>query len=360
MEAKKILDSNKSFGNVAKMYSEDKSVSKNNGHIGWVTVLFPSGFYPLETAAFTIEENAISNPIRTNAGYHILKVHDRRPARGEVEVAHILVRLDKNPDTIKARKKIDEAYEKLTSGGDFNEVAKEYSDDKITAKKGGYLGFFGINRYEKSFEDAAFALAADGDYSKPIQTTAGWHIIKRISKKQGQSLQMMKSALQNKVKADARFELAKTAMVERIKKEGNFKENRTTLENFIASLQADTSNTFLTYKWKAPENPSKETLYSFGNSMNVSLGDFERHLQGASRIRQQRARQGIEAVVMHLYDQFVGENAMKFEEKQLEKKYPEFKSLMREYEEGVLLFEVTKMEVWDKASQDTVGLQAFL
>ncbi len=359
IEAKKILDSGKPFGNVAKMYSEDKSVTKNNGRIGWVTVLFPNGFYALETAAYSIEKNSIAGPIRTNAGYHILTVHDRRPARGEVEVAHILVRLDKNPNTIKARQKIDEAYSKLANGEDFNEVAKEYSDDKITAKKGGYLGFFGINRYEKSFEDAAFALAKDGDYSKPVQTAAGWHIIKRVSKKEGLSLQMMKSSLQNKVKADARFGLAKEAMVQRIKKEGNFKENRTTLDNFIASLQADTSNTFLTYKWKAPTKPSSENLFSFGKSMNVSLGDFERHLQGTSRIRQQKARQGIEAVVHHLYDQFVGENALKFEEKQLEVKYPEFKSLMREYEEGVLLFEVTKMEVWDKASQDTVGLQAF-
>ena len=359
LEAKKEIEGNIPFEAVAKKYSEDKSVTKNNGHIGWVTALFPNGFYALESAAYTTELGKPVGPVRTVGGYHVVVVNERRPALGEVEVSHILVRLDKNPDMIKARQKIDEAYEKLQNGADFTTVAKEYSDDKITAKKGGYLGFFGINRYEKAFEEAAFSLKNDGDYTKPVQTAIGWHIIKRLNKKEDQSLQQMKSALQNKIKSDKRFELAKEAMVQRIKKEGNFQEQRTTLESFISTLQADTANTFLTYKWKAPKEPSKELLFSFGDSQKTYLGDFEKYLQGASRIRQQKARQGIKAVVESLYDQYVSENALKYEEKQLESKYPEFKSLMREYEEGVLLFEVTKMEVWDKASQDTVGLQKF-
>ncbi len=359
MEAKKMLDSGRHFEEVAKTYSEDKSVGKNSGHIGWVTAIFPNGFYALETAAYSIAPGEVSGPIKTSSGYHLIKVNGRRPARGEVEVAHILVRSDKNPDTIKARKKIDEAYQKLEDGVDFGEVAKEYSGDKMTASKGGYLGYFGINRYEKAFEDAAFGLAKDGDYSKPVQTSIGWHIIKRIGKKDNQSLHQLKSSLQNKIKSDARFKLAKESMIERIKKESNFTENSTTLDNLIASLQADTSNTFLTYKWKAPADPSTDPLFSFGDKLKVTLGDFENYLQRSSRIRQQMSRQGIEAVVNRLYKDYIGENALKYEEKQLEKKYPEFKSLMREYEEGVLLFEVTKMEVWDKASQDTVGLQAF-
>lgn len=359
MEAKKMLDSGKSIGSVAKMYSEDKSAAKNNGNIGWVTAFFPNGFYALETAAYEGELNKPIGPIRTSAGYHVMTVSERRPAKGETEVAHILVRLEKSDEQIRARQKIDEVYTKLKEGGDFNALAKEYSDDKVTAKKGGYLGFFGINRYEKPFENAAFDLVNDGDFTKPIQTTAGWHIIKRISKKEDQTLHMMKSALQNKIKGDKRFELAKVAMVERIKNEGSFKENRSTFDQFLTSLKQDSTKSFLTYKWKAPKNPSTESLFSFGDEVKVSLGDFQQYLQGASRIRQQKARQGLDGVVDFLYNQYIGETALKYEEKQLEKKYPEFKSLMREYEEGVLLFEVTKMEVWDKASQDTVGLQAF-
>lgn len=360
LEAKQKLERGEDFGAVAMAYSQDQSVSKNLGHIGYVTALFPNGFYALETAAYKATDGKVTGPIRTSAGYHLLLVHGRRPARGEIEVGHILVRLDKYPgDMIKVRRTIDSIYTELKGGLPFEDAARKYSDDKTTANKGGYIGFFGINRFEKTFEDAAFSLQKDGDYTEPIQTSIGWHIIKRISLKRDEPYPIVKSRLQAQIKQDARFELARKAMIERSKKEGHFKEYRTTLQEFIASLEADTSMSFLTYKWKAPAQPSTEQLFSFGNDMTVTLGDFADYAQRASRIRQQMAGAGIQAAANRLYNDFIEENSLKFEERQLETKYPEFKSLMREYEEGVLLFEVTKMEVWDKASTDTTGLQAF-
>ncbi|RME11151.1 MAG: peptidyl-prolyl cis-trans isomerase, partial [Bacteroidetes bacterium] len=358
-EAKERLEEGASFEQIAKEYSTDKSVSKNGGHIGWVTALFPNGFYNLETAAYTAPIGEVTGPIKTDAGYHLLLVHGRRPARGEIEVAHILIRNDKMPDTTEARKLIETIYEQLKAGANFEDLAKQYSHDQVTAPKGGYIGFFGINRYEQSFEDAAFALENDGDISKPVQTSIGWHIIKRISLKRGEELRRVKGILQNKVKNDARFELAKQAMIHRIKTEANFREDRTTLQHFVNTLMADSAETFLSYRWRAPEPPSTEILCQFGEDFKVSLGDFENYCQRASRKRQQLAARGILAVVEELYKDFTDEQALRYEERHLEEKYPEFKSLMREYEEGVLLFEVTKQEVWDKAAQDTTGLEAF-
>lgn len=359
MEAKAKLDNGEMFATVATQYSSDKSVKTNRGHVGYVTALFPNGFYDLETAAYTGPVGKIIGPIRTSAGYHLLKIHDRRPARGEIEVAHILIRNDKAPDLIKARWMIDTIYNQLEAGANFEELARAKSQDKMTASKGGYIGFFGINRYEKSFEDAAFALEHDGDYSKPVKTSIGWHIIKRISKKGVQDFQKVKSRIENQVKQDHRFDLARIAMIERIKKESNFSENRTTLDNYITTLEKDSTKSFLTYKWKAPKVLSPEPLCSFNDQMTVTLGDFQNFLQRSSRKRQQLAHLSIAGVVHRLYDDFMAESALKYEERQLEVKYPDFKSLMREYEEGVLLFEVTKREVWDKASLDTAGLQAY-
>lgn len=359
MEAKKKLEGGEDFAATAMVYSTDKSVNKNMGHIGYVTALFPNGFYSLETAAYNGPIGKLQGPIRTNGGYHLLMVHGRRPARGEIEVAHVMVRLDKFPDGIKARWAIDSLYTALQGGADFEEIARASSMDQATASKGGYIGFFGINRYERPFEDAAFSLKNDGDYTMPIQTSIGWHIIKRISLKQNEPFTVVKSRLQNQIKQDARYEAARLKMIERIKKESNFTEDRTTLNNFIATLEADTTKSFLTYRWKAPETPSTKPLFSFGNAHKMTLGDFEDYAAKASRKRQQMSGSGIEETVNALYSDFVSETALKHEEKLLDTKYPEFKSLMREYEEGVMLFEVTKMEVWDKASADSVGLAAF-
>ncbi len=353
------LKQEKDFGEMALMYSNDPSVKDNKGYIGFVNVLFPNGFYALETAAYASESEKITGPIKTSQGYHILKVHNKRPARGEIEVLHILIRLEEAASMVENRLRIDSIYGALRNGANFEELARKYSQDQFTAEKGGYIGFFGINRYEKGFEDAAYAIPEDGGISPVTESSIGWHIIKRISLKNNEPFAQLKAKFQNAVKEDARFQLAKQAMVERIKKESQFKETRTTLEQLIHSLESDTSLTFLTYKWKAPEKPSPKTLFSFGKDLTITEGDFANYLQRSSRQRQQLSELGIRPVVELLYEEYIGENALKYEEKNLELKYPEFKSLMREYEEGVLLFEVTKMEVWDKASLDTVGLQKF-
>ncbi|MCB0571773.1 MAG: peptidylprolyl isomerase [Phaeodactylibacter sp.] len=355
MDVKKQLAGGGDFAKLAKEVSDDKSAAQNGGHIGYVTALFPNGFYELEKAAYSAPLNKVAGPVRTSAGYHLLLVHARRPARGEIEAAHILLRSkDAEPDAVK--KRIESIYASLKAGADFEAVAKELSEDGNTASKGGYIGFFGINKYSRPFEDAAFALENDGDFSKPFQTDVGWHIVRRISRRGIQPYNIEKSRLEGQVKRDLRFEEARNALVERIKKESNLKEYPKVLDAF-ASAQTDT---FLTFRWKAPEKPSGELLFEIGKDYKVTLGDFTDYLERSSRQRIRRGREAdIKAAVQELYDAFVDESIMKYEEKQLEAKYPDFKALMREYEEGILLFEATKMLVWDKAAQDSVGLAEF-
>jgi peptidyl-prolyl cis-trans isomerase SurA len=251
---------------------------------------------------------------------------------------------------------IDEIYASLQGGADFDALAVSKSQDSRTANNKGYIGFFGINRYEKSFEDAAFSIPEDGAISEPIETSVGWHIIKRISKKDIQPFNIEKSRLNGKIRKDPRFEQAKLAMLNRIKKESNFTENTAVLDQFVATL----NDTFLTFRWKAPEPKSEEMLFTLGGDYKVTLGDFTDYLGKASRKRLRMSRrQGAEVAAKSLYAEFLDENLLKYEETQLSAKYPEFQALMREYEEGILLFETTKMLVWDKASEDTTGLRNF-
>ncbi|MCB0644550.1 MAG: peptidylprolyl isomerase, partial [Phaeodactylibacter sp.] len=356
MKAKRALEAGVAWDSVALEYSTDRAVKRNMGHVGYVTALFPNGLYHLETAAYTQPTNKLIGPIRTKAGYHLLMTHDKRPARGEMEVAHILIRNAKDGESKDPKAIIDALYKRLQAGEDFEGLARAESEDKASAAKGGYIGFFGINRFERVFEDAAFALKNDGDYTMPFETNAGWHIIRRISKKEQLDYKIAKSGLQSQIKKDARFELAKKSMIERIKQESNFMAFNTTLENFIDTLTED----FLTYKWKAPAKGSEELLCAFGKDYKVTLGDFTEFLGQATRKRIQLGRgNSIEASVRTLYEDFIDQTALKYEERQLNIKYHDFKALMREYEEGILLFEATKILVWDKAAQDSMGLEEF-
>ncbi len=342
------------WSDVAMEYSDDKSKDKNKGHIGFVTAMFPKGFYALENASYNLKVGEISEVLKTNAGYHLVKVNSRRPARGKMEIAHILARTKKGEDDTKAKAKIDKLYLNLKSGNTFEDIAKANSEDAQSASKGGYIGHFGINQYEADFEEAAFSLQNDGDFSKPVKSAIGWHIIKRIEKEGIQPLKIVKAGLQNKIKNDPRFTLSQRSMITRIKKENNFRSNPKMLTEYITKLDSN----FLNFKWKPTGYKSAETLFTIGSD-KATIAEFETFLSESSRLRIQSADKGNEAVARQLYSDFVNKECMGYEEKQLESKYPDFKALMREYEEGILLFEATKMEVWDKASQDSVGLAEF-
>lgn len=356
IEAQSKLASGTSWEDVAMEYSDDNSKEKNKGRVGFVTAMFPNGFYALENASYTLKKGKTSKILRTKAGYHLVKVFGERPARGEIEVAHILARVKDPKDAGLAKAKIDAAYKKLQSGASFEDVAKSDSDDQLTAAKGGYIGFFGINRYDPDFENSAFAIKNDGDYSAPIKSNIGYHIVKRVSKRGLQPLKIVKSGLQSKVKKDGRFTIAQRAMVERIKRESNFTENMSGLNEYITHLDSN----FLTFKWKPTGHHTNDVLFNLGNDYKATVGDFEKFLSEASRQRISGAGTATnEGMAKLLYGDFINKECLGYEERNLEAKYPDFKALMREYEEGILLFEATKIEVWDKASQDTTGLAKF-
>lgn len=354
MEARARLLKGENFATVAKQVSADKSAANNGGHIGYVTAMFPNGFYALESAAYRLPFEQLSMPIRTSAGYHLLKVHSKRPARGEVEVAHILMRTE-GSSAILIKAQIDTMYAALKRGANFEELAAKNSNDSRTADKGGYVGFVTINRFEQAFEDAAYSVAKDGDYSKPFETSVGWHIIKRISKKEIQPYDQMRGQLEARIKRDARFEMARKAMVDDIKRETGFKDYPNLLTEFAATL----NDTFFTFQWHAPQTPSTKVLFTMAKKAHT-MGDFAQFAENATRQRMRMSGEtSLDAAVQNLYEEYVNESCLRFEEQRLDQKYPEFKSLLREYEEGILLFEATRINVWDKASQDTVGLKSY-
>jgi peptidyl-prolyl cis-trans isomerase SurA len=353
-----LLKKGASFEQLAADSSEDQSAKENRGNLGYLTAMLPNGYYALEKAVYNAKPGSVLGPIRSNNGYHLARVGAFRPARGEVEVAQILFRKGKDEAAnahIKAR--ADSVYAALSAGkSTWDESCSRFSDDKTTNTKGGYLGFFGINRYQRNFEDAAFGLVKDGDVSMPIETSIGWHIIKRISRRPIQSLDIMRRPLSERIKRDARSELAKQSMIQRIKKESLYKDFPAVLDRWAAK-QVDT--VFLTYRWKPDPAQPKDVMMQFGPDHPYTTADFESFCASASRERMRGSGTPMREVIDQLYNSWTDDVAMQFEESQLDKKYPEFKSLMREYEEGILLFDATKQLVWDKANADTLGLQAF-
>ncbi len=353
----KMIQKGGDFGKIAVDSSDDKSAKENRGNLGFVTAMLPDGYYNFEKAIYAAKAGSVIGPIRSNSGYHVIKVNGFRPARGEVEVSQILIRKADTPERqAAARMKADSAYLALTAGGKWEDVCSKYSEDKATAGKGGYIGFFGINRYQKLFEDTAFGLEKDGDYSKVIETSVGFHIIKRNSRKSLGNFDEVKRPLTDRVKRDSRSEIARQSMIARIRKDAGYQDYPAVLKAWTAK---QTDSIFLTFKWKPEAQKSNDVLNRYGKEKSYTVADFEEFCARSSRERMRGVGIPLSETVGKLYDTWTDETSIQFEESHLDAKYPEFKSLMREYEEGILLFEALKQNVWDRANSDSVGLENY-
>ncbi len=344
---------NVDFAAIAKETSDDPSAKENGGDLGYFTAL--QMVYPFESAAFKTKVGSVSMPVRTRFGYHLIKVSDIREAQGEIHVAHIMIKTPPGmsaEDSIKAKNKIDEISKELKSGKRFEDLAQQFSDDPGSAKNGGVLPFFGTGRMVPEFEKVAFSLKNNNDISEPIKTAYGWHIIKRLEKKPVGKFEDLQSDLKAKISKDSRSELSRTSFINRVKKEYNFKEDKKALEEFNNVIDSS----LVKGKWTIDKAQKlNKTLFSLLDK-KYSQQDFAKYVADHQASRRNATAQ---SMVNVLYEQFTSESCISFEESRLDIKYPEFKALMQEYRDGILLFELTDRKVWSKAIKDSVGLKAF-
>jgi len=354
---KKVVEGGVDFNELAKTSSEDPSAKTNAGDLGYFTAL--QMVYPFEDAAFKTPIGQVSMPVRSQYGYHLIYVNDKRPAKGQIETEHIMiVSNDKmsEEDQAKAKTKINEIYELLKNGENFEDLAKKYSDDKQSAVKGGLLPMFGAGSRQRmvpEFEEAAFALKHDGDYSEPIQTAYGWHIIKRIKLEPIPSYEKMHKELQLKVERDVRSEVSKQSYINTLKTGYNFKENK----DLLKGLNTIVNQNIFSARWNKPEKVSDgdKMLFSFAD-VNVTLNEFVDYIYNSQR---RAKRTNIDVYLNNKYNDYVNAKVLEYEDTQLEKKYPKFKTQMQEYEDGVLIFEIMQKQIWNKASQDSAGLRNY-
>ncbi|ALI99565.1 peptidylprolyl isomerase [Rufibacter tibetensis] len=346
-----------SFESLAQRFSEDPSARENNGNLGYFTAL--QMVYPFENAAFNTPEGQISQPVRTRFGYHIIKVNEVRPAQGEIRVAHIMVRAQQGlpkADSLAAKKKIDEIYSRVLRKEDWNKLTSQFSEDAASADNGGELPWFGTGRMIPSFEESAFALAKPGAITPPVQTVYGWHIIKLLERKELPTYEEMEASLRNRIAKDSRSELNKAAFLRRIKTENKFQENPSIKEAVLKLADS----TLLAGKWKfnvpaEPKNLPTATLFTI-NGQPFTVGSFATYIEANQRSRQNASP----AHAMNLlYDKFVETSLFDYEREHLEEKHQDYKMLVNEYHDGILLFQLMEEKVWAKAVEDTVGLKAF-
>jgi peptidyl-prolyl cis-trans isomerase SurA len=350
-----LLQTGTPFESVAKEYSDDPSVHYNGGDLGFFTSL--QLVYPFEDMAYKTLPGNVSRPFRTKFGYHILKVTDKKPNPGTVSVAHIMLRYKQGmskSDSVKVRESANDVFVKLAEG-DWDKICAEYSEDNNTKNNHGLLPAFGVGRMIPSFAETAFALKNPGDISKPVETPYGWHIIRLIEKKPFQSYENIHSELREQVKQDDRYALVQEKYLDFLSRKNNYKVYDGILDKCISQADERLNDG----KWKNNSDTVflKSILFSI-KSINYSAGDFFEYVTANEKPSKSHTPQQYMKI---LFSDFRQKSLLDFERNHLIENYPEYRWLVKEYKEGILMFNLMDSKVWKKATEDTTGtLKYFL
>lgn len=354
----RVLVSKKAdFAELAEKISDDRPSAARGGDLGYITAL--QAIYDFENQAYQTPKGKFSKPFRSPFGYHVLEVLDRRPANGTVEVAQILVAVRKSEGEegrLKAKSKADSLYNALKKGAEFTELVAAFSEDKFSREQEGKVAPFRVGAMVPEFEEAAFALKKPGDISRPVETEYGFHIIRLLNKQPIAPLDSLKSQIRKQVEGDGRFQIAREAFYQQVKERNQFREYKENLEPIVEKVKniPDTgamANVLELNDYQSMQAP----LFELKGSQYTQF-DFVRYAHEVTRGRIMGVRQG---VIKDLYKMYLQSVIQDLEEQRIVEENPEIRQLMKEYRDGILLFELMDQEVWSKASRDSLGLQAF-
>lgn len=350
VELRAKLEKGLDFAAAAVQFSDDPSAKTNKGDLGYFTAL--KMVYPFETAAYSLKVGQISNPVRTRFGYHLIQVTGRRPASGEVEVSHIMVRIRDDQSAGTARDVIFTVYEQLQAGVPWNDLCRQFSEDLSTKDQGGRLKPFGTGGMAAvpEFERAAFELVSTGDLSDPVRTQYGWHIIRLERKIPLASYDVLAASLKTRVSRDERTSVSRAALLDKYRKRFDFQENALVKERVFELADS----TLTAGKWQPAFVNSAQTLFTL-RGKQVSVQAFLTYAIRNQRAQQQPPRLYIE----QLYNSFAESTILEAIEDDIIARNPTFTYLLREYYEGILLFEIMEKEVWTRASSDSVGQRRY-
>lgn len=361
LELRKSVLNGKSFEQVASTHSQSPS-AKQGGNIGYFTAL--QMVYPFESASYTTQIGSISDLLRTKFGYHFLKVTDRRNASGKIQTAHIMIVNPKGSstkDSLEAKRKIDKIYERLKAGEDWEKLCSQFSEDQPSKNKGGVLPEFGVGEAIPEFEQASFQLKEIGAFSQPIYTPySGWHIIKLLKKKTVDSFSEMEPFIRRKVAKDSRLQVTHQSFVSKLKRLNNFFINSALATQAVA--MADASLLKGNWKYDPSQAILKSVLITFEDKvLKISKGytvkDFFDYVV-AKQVPKSNLNKPSHYMQL-LLQKFTDYSTLDFERNNLNVKYKDYKMLVKEYKEGMMLFQMMNDKVWNKAIMDTVGARKY-
>jgi len=340
------------FIDVAIDVSESASVRKDSAD-GWFNRVFIMP-YKLENFTYNGQIGDVSKPIFANQAYFIVKIIGYREVPKKVKASHVYISLPKNAseiDSLAAMKKIDSIQTAFSNGQSFASVAAQFSEDSYSSTNGGDIGWFSTGRMLRDFEIATFGIQNVGDSVGPIRTAVGYHFIKLTDKQEIGTFAEEKDELLDRMKNNQRYSLIEEHVFKQLMAEYNY-QRVGNMNDFYTKVDSS----IFQGRWSLiPFNDDQRILFTFANQEFTNY-DFAKYLYDNQYVSN---GVNLNSYIDNNYSKFVNQTLKNYELTQLPNKNIDYKYLMQEYHDGLLLFDITNDMVWNKAVTDTTGLRNF-
>ena len=342
------------FNELAFEHSEDPSAKDNRGSLGYFTAL--QMVHQFEDVAFDLEIGEISDPVLTNFGYHIIKLEDRKPNPGEVKVSHILVRAQPGDPVSEERalRKVGDIYTELQKPESvWEEVCKMFSEDLGSKNTGGALPWIGLGAVIPEFERAAFSLTEEGEISPPVKTPYGYHIIRLEERRPIPDYEEMEASIKSRILRDSRSTLIQSQVTAIQKSRYGFQENPPVFTQIQELLDKESSLEDLK-QIITDKELVESTIFSVQDQIKT-VSNLLEYIESEKN----KIRIGSRSNLATSLDRFIENTLNQTEEQDLAANNEEYRLLLKEYRDGILLFSLMNDQVWQKALMDSLGQVAF-
>ncbi len=354
MNIRNLAIRNRDFETQAKRWSKDPKTAASGGNLGWFSVFYL--VYPLESAVYSIPKDSVSLPVRTSAGYHIIKVNDVRKNSGTVQVQHIFKHVPKDMPAAEVNtlyNRLDSLRNEIEKGAKFEDLVQQFSDDYNSRPNNGILAPFGVGKTEASFEEAVFALKK-GEVSRPIQSSTGLHLVRLLDKFKPLSKEEFLRQNENKLSTDSRAEYLLNRQITTFRKNNKVEIREDVLTNALRF----SSVRILSRNWQKPSTVILNDVLVSLNETELTVGDFYAFVEERQEFEKWPGENPAEIFNM-LFDKFLNAEILRYQEKAVLRDSPDLQRWMKVQEENILYTEFLNRFVLEKSLQDTLGQKRF-
>lgn len=345
LRAREEFISGASMDSLNEVYSSRVRGAAIGGDIPW----FSAGttVHEFENVAYSLEINEISMPVRTQFGYHLIYLQDRRPRTPGRFTSHIFFR-----NALDTQERLDSAIVLLKNGALWDDVVDRYSDDRQSAPNGGSLGLIGYNlRFPEEFSEIVLGLNTQNEWSEPIQTMYGTHIFRIDSVEQVEMSAKRLSELEQQLRQLPRYKLDEEDVISKIQNSTYFERLASTDEVISTIFESNTDGS--TPKWEDlySSDITTKPLFSIQNR-SYTVGHFIDWVRSAYP---ELTPNDISPFRIDLYSQDLIQSSIG---DITANEFPAFAETRTQFYHGLLVFKLNEKFIWDPQSVDSARVRS--